>query len=148
MTTRKRLLTMALALAALLGFASSLFAQSGKPPRDPAAIQRKIQRSANLQRQALEALSEPGEAEKLAKNAWGQLKSAHDDLVMNSSNTRPPDPLLDLSTRKGYDALQLLQGAVDALGARDRRGDEAIATARDRLQQSLRITNTLAATGF
>ena len=135
--------------ALVFAFASPGLSQSSKPGRDSAAINRKIQQSANLQRQALEALSDPARAEKLVKNAYVQLKSAHDDLVINSTIASPPDALLNLSTRKAYEALTHVQGAVDALSSRDRTGAEtAIGIARDRLQQALRITNTLAATGF
>jgi hypothetical protein len=150
MNTFSHLLVTVLAVAAMLAPASSLLAQSGKPPRDPAAIQRKVQRSADLQRQALEALSEPAKAARHARGAYVELKSALDDMVMNSSNSKYPDPMLDLSSRKAERALALVQVAGDALNAHDRWSDPdaEVAGVRSRLQQSLQITNTLLATGF
>ena len=119
--------------------------QSSKPPRDPVAIQRKVQRSMELQRQALQGLADPPQAKKVVWNAFNQLKSAYDDMVMNASNARTPDPMLALNSRKAEQALGLVQQAGDALQAR---GENAVEVARDRLQQSLRITNSLLATGF
>jgi hypothetical protein len=119
--------------------------QSSKPPRDPAGIQRKVQRSAELQRQALQGLNDAPQAEKVVWNAFNQLKSAYDDMVVNATNARTPDPMLGLNSRKAEQALSLVQQAGDALQAR---GDNAVEVARDRLQQSLRLTNTLLATGF
>jgi hypothetical protein len=145
----RHFVTIALVLVAVLASVPPALTQSSRPGRDSAAIQRKVQRSASLQRQALEAMSEPAQAVKLVKSAWVQLKSAHDDLVVNSTIAKPPDPIIDLSMRKAYDALMLVQAAEDALNAGDRSGpDSAVALARDRLQQALKITNTLLATGF
>ena len=148
MTTRNRLLTTVLALAALLGSASLTVAQSGKPPRDLADIQKKVQRSADLQRQALGALSEPTKAARLAESAYTQLKAAQDDMIINASNAKSVDPIQELNGRKVGQALTLVQGAWDVLGARGVDPDTAVAVARDRLQQALRLTNGLLATGF
>jgi hypothetical protein len=148
MTTRNRLLTTVLALAALLGPASSTVAQSGKPPRDPVNIQRKVQRSADLQRQALGALSEPTKAARLAESAYTQLKAAQDDMIINATTAKSLDPIQELNSRKVNQALTLVQEAWDALGARSGDPDTAVAVARDRLQQALRLTNALLATGF
>jgi hypothetical protein len=148
MTTRNRLLTTVLALAALLASVSAPFAQSGKPPRDPANIQRKVQRSADFQRQALEALSEPARAARLVGSAYTHLKAAQDDMIMNASNARSLDPVQELNGRKVGQALTLVQQAEDALNARGGDLDSAVAVARDRLQQALRLTNALLATGF
>jgi len=134
-------------LAALLMIFTwvDLATAQSKPPRDPSTIQRKVQRSLELQRQALQGLSDPSQAEKTVWNAFNQLKSAYDDMVMNASNAKNPDPILGLSTRKAEQALGLVQQAGDALQAR---GENAAEVARDRLQQSVRITNSLLATGF
>jgi hypothetical protein len=148
MTTRNRLLTTVLALAALLASASSTFAQSGKPPRDLANIQRKVQRSADFQRQALEALSEPAKAARLVGSAYTHLKAAQDDMIINSTTARSLDPIQELNGRKLNQALTLVQQAGDALNAGSGDPDSAVAVARDRLQQALRLTNALLATGF
>jgi hypothetical protein len=148
MTTRNRLLTTVLALAALVASVSSTFAQSGKPPRDLANIQRKVQRSAELQRQALEALSEPARAARLVGSAYTHLKAAQDDMIINSTTARSLDPIQELNGRKLNQALTLVQQAGDALNAGSGDPDSAVAVARDRLQQALRLTNALLATGF
>jgi len=57
-----------LAVVVLLGAlvaASPALSQSGRPPYDQAEIQRKVQKSVGLQRQALQALSDPKRAEVL-----------------------------------------------------------------------------------
>jgi len=145
-----RFLTLTLGIATVMLSVSSAVAQSGKPPRDPAAIQRKVQRSADLQRQALEALSDPDKAAKLARSAYTDLKSAYDDMIMNASNSKFPDPVLDLSSKKTGQALGLVQVAADTLDARARWSNPvgAVAGVRSRLQQSLQLTTTVAATGF
>ena len=148
MTTRNRLITTVLALAAMLASASSISAQSGKPPRDLAKIQRNVQRSADFQRQALEALSEPAKAARLVGSAYTQLKAAQDDMIINATTAKSVDPIQQLNGRKVDQALTLVQQAGDALI--DGRGgpDSGVALARDRLQQALRVTNSLLATGF
>ena len=150
MNVLTRFVTVILGIATVMLSASSVVAQSGKPPRDPATIQRKVQRSADLQRQALEALSDPARAAKLVGSAYTELKSAHDDMVMNASNSKFPDPVLDLNSKKTWQALGLVQVAADTLNTHDRWSDPdgAIAGVRSRLQQSLQLTNTVAATGF
>jgi hypothetical protein len=145
MNVPRHVVTMAITLAAIVVFVPPVAAQSSKPPRDPAAIQRKVQRSAELQRQALEALGNPAQALRLVRNAWTQLKAAQDDMVMNYTNMKPPDPMLNLGIRKTEQALPLIQVAGDTLQNRDESGVEV---ARDRLQQALRITNSLLATAF
>ncbi len=148
MTTKPRLLATVLALAALLASFSSAVAQSGKPPRDLDAIQRKVQRSAAYQKQALEALSEPAKAAQLVGSAYTHLKAAQDDMVINATTAKSVDPIQQLNGRKVDQALSLVQQAADALVARGSDPDNAVAVARDRLQQALRLTNSLLATGF
>jgi hypothetical protein len=148
MTTKTRLLATVLALAALLASLSSAVAQSGKPPRDLAAIQRKVQRSADYQKQALEALPEPAKAARLVGNAYSNLKAAQDDMVINATTAKSVDPIQQLNGRKVDQALSFVQQAGDALGTRGSDPDNAVAVARDRLQQALRLTNSLLATGF
>src|SRR2546425_262654 len=148
MTMRNRLITTVLALAAMLASVSSTSAQSGKPPSDLAKIQRNVQRSAELQRQALEALSEPAKAARLVGSAYTQLKAAQDDMVINATTAKSVDPIQELNGRKLSQALTLVQQAGDALNTRSGDPDSAVAVARDRLQQALRLTNALLATGF
>jgi len=131
------------ALLTILIWATPVNPQS-KPPIDPATIQRKVQSSMELQKQALQGLNDLPQAEKTVWNAHKQLSSAFNDMRL-VANTKSPDPVLDLNIRKAYQALGLIQQAGDALQAR-REG--AAEVARDRLQQSLRITNLLLATGF
>jgi hypothetical protein len=133
-----------LAVMLILNPAFPVAAQS-KPPRDPADIQRKVQRSADLQRQALQALGNPAQADRLIGSAYDSLKRAHDDMVINASNMRPPDPLLGINLRKAEQALALVQGARDAFKSSL---ENPVDVARERLQQALRATNTLLATGF
>lgn len=150
MNMLSRFLVLVTAVMTLLAPASALLAQSIAPPRDPAKIQRKVQRSASLQRQALEALSEPAKAARMVANAYAELKSAHDDIVMNASNLKYPDPTLSISGRKVEQAMGLVQLAGDSLNTRERWSDPdaAVAEVRNRLEQSLRITNSVAAAGF
>jgi len=145
-----RLTTATLAVAAVMVSPGLTAAQSTRPPRDPANIQRKVQKSAELQRQALQTLSDPAKAAKLVGGAYTELKSAHDDIVMNDSNVRPRDPTLGLSGRRAEQALALVQVAWDTLNGHAQWSDPdgAVAEVRDRLQQALRLTNRLLATGF
>ncbi|MDO8475205.1 MAG: hypothetical protein Q7W02_03235 [Candidatus Rokubacteria bacterium] len=139
-----------LALAAALAAVPSAVAQVSKPPRDPVLIQRKLQQSAALQREALQTLKDPGQAERLVKNAWTELKSAKDDMVINASNMQFPDPLFNTNNGRAEQALALLLGCWDTLKLRDKWTDPSkeIAGVRGRLQQSLGLTNTVAATTF
>jgi hypothetical protein len=142
---------MVLALTIMLAPASAAEAQrSSKPPRDPVQIQQKLQRSASLQRQALQTLNDPEQAEQLVKNAWTELRSAQDDMVINASNMQFPDPLFSANNRRAEQALALLLGCWDTLKLRDKWTDpnSQIAGVRGRLQQSLGLTNTVAATTF
>ena len=130
---------------ALLGISTHPAATQSKPPRDPVEIQRKIQRSAELQRQALQALGDPARADRLITSAYASLKSAQDDMVINATTARLPDPLLNLNVKKADQALTLVQGAGDAFKGS---AENPAELARERLQQALRVTNTLLATGF
>ena len=139
------LLSSVLLVATLaLSLPAPVAAQS-KPPRDPVEIQRKVQRSAELQRQALQALGNPAQADRIIGSAYASLKSAQDDMILNAANAKPADPLLGLNIKKAEQALGLVLGAQDAFkGGLENPAD----VARERLQQALRVTNTLLATGF
>jgi hypothetical protein len=97
----------------LVAVASPAVGQS-RPPRDPAEIQKKIQKSAELQRQALQTLADPARAERLTTSAYAQLQSAYTDMVINSSNMKMPDPLAGINARKAQQALTHLRSASDA----------------------------------
>jgi hypothetical protein len=140
---------MGLALAVVLVTASPAAAQSSKS-HDPSVTQRKLQRSAELQRQALQALTDLGSAERLVKNAYDELKAAKDDMVIRASNTQFPDPLFPSNNRRMDQALALIQGAWDALKLRDKWSDpdSQVAGVRSNLQQALKLTNLVAATNY
>jgi hypothetical protein len=122
--------------------------QLSKPPRNPASVKEKLEKSAELQRQALQALADLGRAERLVGNAWAELKAAKDDMVIIASNTKFPDPLSASNERRSDQALALLLGALDALKLRHQRSDPEkwVAGVRSNLEQALRITNTVIAT--
>jgi hypothetical protein len=151
MSGHTRLTAVVFALTIVLATAPAADAQrSSKPPRDPAKIQQKLQQSASLQRQAMQTLNDLGKAETLVKSAWGELKSAQDDMVMNQSNMQFPDPLHGLNWQRSEQALAILLGCMDSLKARDKWTEPAneVVGLRNRLQQSLGLTNTLAAVTF
>jgi len=149
MSTLTRLMAMILALAVILASAAPAATQA-KPPRDPAMIQRKLQRSADLQRQTLQALGDRERAEKLVASAYSELKSANDDMVLNKKNTKFPDPLFGANIRRLDQALDLVLVAWDALRARDKwTGDEGqVQRVRTNLEQAIRLTSTAAASTF
>ncbi len=139
-----------LVVAAVVGAPSSAFAQSSRPRHDPAEIQRKIEKSAALQRQALQNLTDPGRAAKLVQSAYAELSAAQGNMIINASEMKFHDPLFDLNTRKTREALSLLQQASDALTTN--RQTEAptgsppsLEVVRNNLQQALRLTNSVVA---
>jgi hypothetical protein len=150
MSALTRLVAMILVPAAVLASASPAVTQPSKPPRDPAMIQRKLQRSAELQRQTLQALGDRERAEKLVASAWNELRSAIDDMTINKNNMKFPDPLFPANIKRVEQAFELVLVAWDALKARDKwTGDEGqVQGVRTKLEQALRLTNTAAATTF
>ena len=149
MSTLTRFMGALLALAVILASAAPAATQ-GKPPRDPSMIQRKLQNSADLQRQAMQSLGDRERAEKLVGSAYNELKSADDDMVINKNNMKIPDPLFGPNIRRCDQALDLVLLAWDALRARDKwTGAEAqVQGVRSKLEQALRLTNTVAASTF
>jgi hypothetical protein len=150
MSALTRLVAMILVPAAVLASASPAVTQPSKPPRDPAMIQRKLQRSAELQRQTLQALGDRERAEKLVASAWNELRSAIDDMTINKNNMKFPDPLFPANIKRVEQAFELVLVAWDALKARDKwTGDEGqVQGVRTKLEQALRLTNIAAATTF
>ena len=150
MRTFGELVAVAVVSAVVLTPVCPSLAQTFKPGRDSAGIQRRTQKSAELQRQALQTLGSPAQAEQLVGEAYMQLKGVQDDLIGNASSLKAPDPIANLNIKKAGQALSVLQEAWDALKVRDKSDSPGRAAdlARDRLEQSLRLTNTLLATAF
>jgi phage host-nuclease inhibitor protein Gam len=61
---------------------------SAQPRRTSSDIQAQIQRSADLQRQALQILTEPERAEGLIGNAYAELQTALSTMLINASGQK------------------------------------------------------------
>jgi hypothetical protein len=142
-----------LALALLLSaFAAETpaYAQSRRPPYDAAEIQRQIQKSVQLQRQALQSLTDPGQAERLVRNAWTELPAALNGMTINASEAKFVDPLFDINNKKAQSALSLLQIDQSAPAARpDQEGGAQTQASyldgvRRNLEEAVRLTNGIA----
>jgi hypothetical protein len=98
----------------------------------------------------LETLANPGQAERIAANAWTQLKSAHDDMYVNNKYAQFPDPLYAGSDQRLTQALASLQIALDTLRAHGQWTDSAreVERVRSNVQKALRLTNIVAQTSF
>ena len=140
---------------------SSAAAQPAQPPRTPVDIQAQIQKSAGLQRQALESLTDVGRAERLILNAYAELQSAMSAMVIAASGKKFPDPLLNLNEQRMRQALAHLQRASDTLKlnrpiaptpqSQEKGGDLSetppagspsyLGVVRDSVEQALRLTN-------
>lgn len=149
-------LGVALLLAALV-VTSSALAQARRPPYEVADIQRKVQRSAELQRQALQSLADPRTAESLVRGAWTELRAAQHEMILNASRAKFVDPLFELNNRRADQALGHLQQATDALerqkGVTSVRAEQeegggaagsSVDGVRQHLEQAVRLTNGLA----
>ena len=133
-----------LAVLLLLGAmvtAAPALAQSGRPPYDAAEIQRKVLKSAALQRQALESLSDPPRAAKLVQSAGTELRAAQHEMIMNASGAKFVDPLFELSNKRAQEALVHLQIAGDALRSSQVSLQDGV---RQHIEQAVRLTNGLA----
>jgi hypothetical protein len=131
--------------------------QSGRPPYDQAEIQRKIQKSVGLQRQALQALSDAKRAEGLLRSALTELRAAQHEMIINASVAKFVDPLFEITNRKAQEALVHRQAAADArqsnrpiTGARlDQEGSGAppasyLDGVRQHIEQAVHLTSGLA----
>lgn len=103
-------------LLTLLASASAV-AQAPRPQYDVAELQRKVQRSAELQRQALQSLADPRKAESLVREAWTELRAAQHGMILNASSAKFVDPLFEMNKRRADQALSHLQLAGDALAS-------------------------------
>lgn len=147
-TATRTIWLLAVAGVALALCASASTAQS-RPPRSPVDTQSKMQKSVDLQRQALQTLADPERAERLISGAYSELQAAHSDLIINAANMKFPDPLFDLNHRKLQQALALLQKARDAINTRNQSTPTSpIDTVRSSLEQALVLTNSVLATVF
>jgi hypothetical protein len=142
-------------LLTLLASASAV-AQAPHPQYDVAELQRKVQRSAELQRQALQSLADPRKAESLVREAWTELRAAQHGMILNASSAKFVDPLFEMNKRRADQALSHLQLAGDALAsqkgvtsprAQQEEGAPAASSyvdgVRQHLEQAVRLTNGL-----
>ena len=158
MTAFRHPIVPALIVIAVLMAMSSAAAQPSQPPRTSGEIQAKVQQSVELQRQALQSLTDPGRAERLIDNAYAALDAAMSAMVTAATGRRtPPDPLLKLNEQKMRQALTHLQQASDTLKVNRRpaaapQGQEGTPAAesqpyldgvRKSVEQALRLTNTV-----
>ena len=125
---------------------SSAAAQSSQPRPTSSDIQAQVQKSAELQRQALRILTDPERAERLIGNAYANLQSAMSAMVINASGQKSPDPLLKLNESRMRDALTQLQHASDTLRVVVRQRQEGtppeyVDVVRNHIEQALRLTN-------
>ena len=105
---------------------------SAQPRRTSSDIQAQIQKSADLQRQALQILTEPERAERLIGRAYTELQTAMSTMLINASGQKSPDPLLKLNEQRMRQALSHLQQASDMLKA-----NQSLATASQRQEGTL-----------
>ena len=144
-----------LSLLGALVLASTALAQAQSLPYDQAEIQRKVLRSAELQRQALQSLTDMSRAEGLVKSAWNELRAAQHEMTLNASRAKFVDPLFEMNNRRAEQALGHLQKAADFLatqkGATAARASQEEGSAgpphdgvRQHIEQAVRLTNGLA----
>ena len=142
-----------LLLLGALAVTSSAVAQS--PQYDQAGIQLKVQKSVDLQQQALQSLTDPPRAERLVRGAWTELRAAQHEMIMNASQAKFADPLFELNNRRAEQALGHLQKASDFLATQKNataaRTDQEEKSAsgpldgvRQHIEQAVRLTNGLA----
>jgi hypothetical protein len=112
-------LAMVLWLGAV-AWASPALAQSGRGQYDATDIQRKVQKSLTLQKQALQSLGDSNQAVTLVRSAWTELRAAQHEMIMNASGAKYVDPLFEMSNRRAEEALGHLQAAGDALATNPR----------------------------
>ncbi|HEY7437700.1 MAG TPA: hypothetical protein VIE41_21335 [Methylomirabilota bacterium] len=150
-----RLLAVSVAMAALAGLPSALAQSSYDAP----SIQKRIERSGELQRQALRTLGDPPRAEQLVRRAYAELQAAQSAMIIGASGQKFPDPLLEMNTRRTQEALILLQRAADTLridhgsgqgqrpaeGSPERpaRSQASLDAVKSNIEQALRLTGTV-----
>lgn len=140
-----------------IAWAAPAVAQSGRAQYDAADIQRKVQKSLSLQKQALQSLSDSNQAVTLVRSAWTELRAAQHEMIMNASGAKYVDPLFEMSNRRAEEALGHLQVAGDALAtnrpasgvrANDEDGGQPtnayLDGVRRHIEQAVRLTNSIA----
>ncbi len=137
-----------LATLVTLAVIGSAVAAVGQP-RSQEDINNQIQRSAALQREALQALSDGAKAATLIDRARAELQGALSAMIINASKLKFPDPLLPIQRRKGEEALSLLQAAGDELKTHaaaqgQERAGANLQMVRGNIEQALRLTTALA----
>jgi hypothetical protein len=145
-----------LLLLGALAVTSPARAQSPSLPYDPAEIQRKVLKSAELQRQALQSLTDMPRAEGLVKSAWSELRAAQHEMILNASRAKFVDPLFEMNNRRAEQALGHLQRASDFLATQKgavavrtdqeegQRAGPSLDGVRQHIEQAVRLTNGLA----
>jgi hypothetical protein len=144
-------------LIVVLTAASSAPGQS--PPRAATSleIQSRIQRSTELQRQALQSLSAADQADRLLGNAYAELQGARSAIVINASGAKFPDPIVDINTNRADRALSLLLAARDAIRTNQRNPAPApdretgasagarpyLDVVRTHIEEALRLTSSI-----
>ena len=78
---------------------SSAAAQSPQPQRTSVHAQAQIQKSGELQRQALQNLTDLERAEDLINNAYAELQAALSTMIIKASGAKFPDPLFDMQKK-------------------------------------------------
>lgn len=149
-------LAMVLSLGAV-AWAAPALGQSGRGQYDAADIQRKVQKSLSLQKQALQSLGDSNQAVTLVRGAWTELRAAQHEMIMNASVAKYVDPLFEMSNRRAEEALGHLQVAGDTLaknqgaaGVRVNDEDGGQPTnayldgVRRHIEQAVRLTNSIA----
>lgn len=145
----------AVLLLGALALTSSALAQAPALPYDQADIQQKVQKSANLQRQALQSLTDLPRAESLVRGAWTELRAAQHEMILNASRAKFADPLFELNNRRAEQALGHLQQASDSLATQksvptvrvdqeERSAGPSLDGVRQHIEQAVRLTNGLA----
>ncbi len=143
-------------LTGVAAVACTLDAQSPRPIHEPAEIQRRLDKSVELQREALEGMADVARAKQLVKNAQLELQAARSAMAINATGAKFPDPLFDLNNKRTQEALALLQQARHMLRLEqeqakttqegERPGPHVhLEVARDSLERAFRITRLVLA---
>ena len=144
MTRFRHPIAFALTTVAVFMTLSSAAAQTTQPPRTPVPVQAQIQKSAELQRQALQNLTDRQRAEGLINNAYAELDAALSTMIIKASNAKFQDPLFEMQKKRAEQALALLQVARDVLHSNRQDQPKDQDKVRNNLEQALRLTSTLA----
>ena len=100
MTRFRHPIAFALTTVAVFMTLSSAAAQTTQPPRTPVPVQAQIQKSAELQRQALQNLTDRQRAEGLINNAYAELDAALSTMIIKASNAKFQDPLFEMQKKE------------------------------------------------